>query len=79
MQIIGEEVEKNVEQGVALLTQAAIKGDIDARVRLGILHINDDHGKNNLQLAYFWFTVADEKNPYAKQGLATVNAEIKPD
>ena len=23
--------------------------------------------------------MADEKNPYAKQGLATVNAEIKPD
>ena len=23
--------------------------------------------------------MTDEKNPYAKQGLATVNAEIKPD
>ena len=79
MQITGEEVEKNVEQGVALLQQAAIKGDIDARVRLGIVHLNDKHGQKNLQLAYFWFTVAGEKHQLAKQGLATVNAEIKPD
>ena len=79
MQIFGEGVEKNIEHGEALLNQAAIKGDLNARFRLGVLYLDDKHQRKNLQLAYFWFTLAGEKHQLAKQGLANVNAEIQPD
>ena len=72
-------VEKDIEKGVAWVKKAAEQGSTDAQYEIGVIYATEEFGMKDLQQAYFWFSLAKDKNVKAKNALSHISVEIKPD
>ena len=75
----GKGLDQDVDKGVAWLKKAAVRGHTDAQYQMGNVHATDHYGVKNLEQAYFWFSLAKDKNVKAKNALSHISVEIKPD
>ena len=75
----GKKLEKDVKQGLVWVRKAAEQGIAKAQLEIGKAHISDELTKKNLEEAYYWFSLAKDKIPEAKNALSHISIEIKPD
>ena len=61
------------------MRKAAEQGIAKAQIEIGKAHISDELTKKNLEEAYYWFSLAKDKIPEAKNALSHISIEIKPD
>jgi len=61
------------------LNKAAEQGSAKTQYELGTIFASDQYGMKNLQQAYFWFSLVNDKSAEAKKALSDVGIEIKPD
>ena len=59
--------------------KAAEQGLPKAQFEIGKIHLNDEFVKKNLEEAFYWFSLAEDKSAEAKKALAFISTEIKPD
>ena len=74
-----ESIQPIIEKGVAWVKKAAEQGSANAQYEMGTYYTTEELGMKDLQQAYFWFSLAKEKNEKAKNALSHVSIEIKPD
>jgi TPR repeat protein len=76
----GRAVERNHQIATRYYRAAAKQGDMRAVFRLAILHESCDQPKPNLEKAYMWFTVADQKGlKNVSRHLQLIGAKLKPE